>query len=102
MAFNGHWMNPKTQSADDVKATARAQEFVLGWFAEPLFGSGDYPASMKQYVAARSSLQGLSNSRLPEFTPTEKKANNGKNFETRSVNISSTVFLVNSNNTLFV
>lgn len=78
MAFNGHWMESKTQSADDVKATARAQDFVLGWFAEPLFGSGDYPTVMKQYVSRRSFEQNLPNSRLPDFTAAEKIANNGE------------------------
>ena len=77
MAFNGHWMDPKTQSTEDLEATARAQEFVLGWFAEPLFGSGDYPAVMKQYVGIRSIAQGLPKSRLPDFTAAEKMANNG-------------------------
>ena len=78
MAFNSHWMEPKTQSSNDVAATARAQEFTLGWFAQPLFGDGDYPATMKDYVGRKSTAQGLSKSRLPEFSQAEKTSNKGK------------------------
>uniref|UniRef100_A0A803TJE1 Klotho n=1 Tax=Anolis carolinensis TaxID=28377 RepID=A0A803TJE1_ANOCA len=38
-------------------------EFVLGWFAKPIFIDGDYPQSMKSYLS----------SALPEFTEAEKK-----------------------------
>ena len=78
MAFNSHWMDPKTQSNNDVAATARAQEFTLGWFAQPLFGNGDYPTAMKDYVSRKSTAQGLSKSRLPEFSEAEKTLNKGK------------------------
>lgn len=37
-------------------------EAVLGWFANPIFGDGDYPVSMK------SKHEGL----LPTFSPEEK------------------------------
>ena len=78
MAFNSHWMEPKTQSSNDITATARAQQFSLGWFAQPLFGNGDYPDEMKNYVSRKSTAQGLPKSRLPEFTDQEKSDNRGK------------------------
>lgn len=46
--------------------------FQLGWWANPIY-NGDYPEVMKTRVAYRSKLQGLNESRLPEFTEEEKK-----------------------------
>ena len=77
MFFNSHWMEPKSQSSSDVASTDRAQQFTLGWFAQPLFGNGDYPNVMKDYVSLRSTAQGLTNSRLPEFSDAEKTENSG-------------------------
>ncbi|KAL2337100.1 hypothetical protein Fmac_011546 [Flemingia macrophylla] len=51
---------PLTDSIDDVSATQRAQEFLIGWFMNP-FAFGDYPDIMKKYVG----------SRLPSFTQKE-------------------------------
>ncbi|OWF36934.1 Lactase-phlorizin hydrolase [Mizuhopecten yessoensis] len=63
------WMEPKQAgSPSDISASERAMEFRLGWFAEPIFGSGDYPNVMKTRVAEASRAQNLSRSRLPEFT----------------------------------
>jgi Glycosyl hydrolase family 1 len=47
-------------------------QFMLGWFAHPIFVNGDYPDEVKERVAAKSSAQGLNHSRLPEFTEEEK------------------------------
>ncbi|CAL1532660.1 unnamed protein product [Lymnaea stagnalis] len=72
------WKEPLTDSVDDSLAADRAIQFKLGWFGNALFGgSGDYPAVVKQYVAEKSRLQGLSVSRLPEFTDDEKALNKG-------------------------
>lgn len=46
--------------------------FETGWFSNPIY-HGDYPEVMKERVAYRSQLEGLSESRLPEFTEEEKK-----------------------------
>ncbi|KAI3962635.1 hypothetical protein MKW92_041815 [Papaver armeniacum] len=54
--------NPLTNSTEDIAATRRANEFYVGWFADPLF-FGDYPESMKRNVG----------SRLPSFTTYEAK-----------------------------
>lgn len=45
--------------------------FQLGWYAQPIFGKGDYPEVMKQNVAERSFKEGFTESRLPEFTQSE-------------------------------
>ncbi|CAG5136320.1 unnamed protein product [Candidula unifasciata] len=71
-------MEPFTDSPHDVEAADRAMEFSLGWFANPIFsGSGDYPQVMKEFIGDKSRRQGLTKSRLPEFTETEKRLING-------------------------
>ncbi|KAL3857463.1 hypothetical protein ACJMK2_012133 [Sinanodonta woodiana] len=71
------WKQPETSSALDRYAAERALQFKLGWFANPIFGNGDYPSVMKQFVARKSREQGLDKSRLPEFTAEEKLMNKG-------------------------
>uniref|UniRef100_A0A8D2C067 Klotho n=1 Tax=Sus scrofa TaxID=9823 RepID=A0A8D2C067_PIG len=46
-----------------IKECQKSLDFVLGWFAKPVFIDGDYPESMKNNL---SSL-------LPDFTESEKK-----------------------------
>uniref|UniRef100_A0A453IP35 Uncharacterized protein n=1 Tax=Aegilops tauschii subsp. strangulata TaxID=200361 RepID=A0A453IP35_AEGTS len=60
MAFDVMWYEPMSSAAIDVEATKRAQEFQLGWFADPFF-FGDYPATMRKRVGER----------LPRFTAEE-------------------------------
>ncbi|KAK6298359.1 hypothetical protein J4Q44_G00314140 [Coregonus suidteri] len=64
LVLGSHWMVPhrgQTTPAN-VELCQQSMEAVLGWFANPIFRDGDYPASM------RSTHRGL----LPEFTPEEK------------------------------
>ena len=51
-------------------------DFELGWFAEPIFGSGDYPTVMRERLANSS----LPRNFLPEFTEEEKVNNRGSDF----------------------
>ncbi|XP_031264389.1 beta-glucosidase 11-like [Pistacia vera] len=53
---------PLTNSTEDVIATQRASDFLIGWVAHPLM-FGDYPEIMKKNVG----------SRLPVFTDHESK-----------------------------
>ena len=46
-----------------IQECQKSLDFVLGWFAKPIFVDGDYPASMKHNL---SSL-------LPAFTEPEKR-----------------------------
>ncbi|XP_055890718.1 lactase/phlorizin hydrolase-like isoform X2 [Biomphalaria glabrata] len=78
ISINQEWPEPKDAlSLADVKTSERGINFYLGWFAHPIFVNGDYPELMKQRVREKSALQGLPQSRLPEFTDDEKKLING-------------------------
>ncbi|GMY38321.1 beta-glucosidase 11-like isoform X15 [Fagus crenata] len=56
----GFWVVPLTNKTEDVIATQRARDFLIGWYADPLV-YGDYPDVMKKNVG----------SRLPAFTNLE-------------------------------
>jgi beta-glucosidase/6-phospho-beta-glucosidase/beta-galactosidase len=73
IAFEGVWNEPISGEEKDIAAANRAMQFVLGWFAHPIFVNGDYPVIMKQRIAAKSLAEGRSQSRLPEFTDEEKQ-----------------------------
>nr|XP_006006254.1 PREDICTED: lactase-phlorizin hydrolase [Latimeria chalumnae] len=73
LSLNANWAEPKNpDEPTDVAAADRYLQFMLGWFAHPIFKNGDYPDVMKGHIASKSELQGLSSSRLPHFTDTEK------------------------------
>ena len=66
------WYQPKKLTEPNVdKAVNRAMQFELGWFAEPILLTGDYPIVMKDQIAMKSQAQGVDN-RLPQFTVQEK------------------------------
>ncbi|XP_030621245.1 beta-klotho [Chanos chanos] len=64
ITLGSHWVEPFKGKATpaNVDLCQRSMEAVIGWFAEPIYGSGDYPASLK------ASNQGL----VPEFTAEER------------------------------
>jgi beta-glucosidase/6-phospho-beta-glucosidase/beta-galactosidase len=59
--LNSAWVEPASDSPDDVRAAANAMDEELGWFADPIY-KGDYPASMRARLG----------SFLPEFTEEER------------------------------
>nr|XP_060626823.1 klotho isoform X1 [Anolis sagrei ordinatus] len=63
IALSSHWIKPQHMTENNIKECQKSLEFVLGWFAKPIFIDGDYPQSMKSYLS----------SALPEFTEAEKK-----------------------------
>ncbi|KAI9734854.1 MAG: hypothetical protein M1834_001933 [Cirrosporium novae-zelandiae] len=60
--FNGGYKLPRTNSTQDKEAVNRAWAFQEGWFADPLFLTGDYPSRVKNFTSQF----------LPEFTSEEK------------------------------
>ncbi|NXA36089.1 LPH hydrolase, partial [Eudromia elegans] len=74
LSLNVEWAEPKTPSDPrDLEAADRYLQFLLGWFAHPIFKTGDYPDVMKWKVGNRSELQNLPSSRLPVFTAEERE-----------------------------
>ncbi|KAK5644031.1 hypothetical protein RI129_007876 [Pyrocoelia pectoralis] len=67
------WYEAKTNNTNDLLAAERARQFTSGWMINPLIGTGDYHQIMKERVAFRSSGEGYSQSRLPDFSTEEKK-----------------------------
>lgn len=64
---NGGYKVPLTNSTDDAKAVQQAWDFNEGWFANPIFLTGDYPAGLKTYVSGF----------LPAFNDSQKALING-------------------------
>ncbi|NXI57414.1 KLOTB protein, partial [Chloroceryle aenea] len=62
--------NPYLQSHS--KAASRFLQFEIGWFADPIFKTGDYPTTMREYIGFKN-RKGLSLSSLPSFTSEEKQ-----------------------------
>ncbi|XP_065570473.1 lactase/phlorizin hydrolase-like [Artemia franciscana] len=91
ITLNIAWHVPKDETQQSKDAAVRGLEFDLGWFANPVFVNGDYPAIMRQQIDRKDQEMGLTTKRLPEFTPEEKRLLNGSadffgmNFYTSSV-----------------
>ncbi|XP_075140642.1 lactase/phlorizin hydrolase [Leptodactylus fuscus] len=74
ITLNCDWAEPiNPYKQEDVDAARRYLLFFGGWFGYPIFKTGDYPEVMKENVRRRSLAVGLPESRLPEFTESEKQ-----------------------------
>ncbi|MGZ0710003.1 GH1 family beta-glucosidase [Coraliomargarita sp. W4R53] len=62
LVMNCDWREPFSDSTIDREAAELALEFMLGWFADPIY-LGDYPSSMRQRLGDK----------LPVFTDDEKE-----------------------------
>ncbi|XP_067935078.1 cytosolic beta-glucosidase-like [Watersipora subatra] len=69
ITLNVEWKEPKY--ANQTAAADRSLDFMLGWFANPIYVNGNYPQSMIDQVAMKSAAQGFKESRLPTFTSDE-------------------------------
>lgn len=68
IAFQADWIEPACPfSPKDKEVAERVLEFDIGWLAEPIFGSGDYPRVMRDWLNHRNNFL------LPYFTEDEKK-----------------------------
>ncbi|XP_076816813.1 uncharacterized protein LOC143462503 [Clavelina lepadiformis] len=78
ITLNSNWVEPQSPSEpDDVEASQRSLSHFTGWFAEPIFNSGDYPDVLKWNVGNESEYYNITTSRLPEFTADEIEKNKG-------------------------
>ena len=76
--MNSDWCYAKDPaSASDVDAAQDLMQCKLGWYANPIYGNGDYPDRMKKRIAKKAEDLGMAQSPLPEFTEEEKKLNKG-------------------------
>nr|XP_024661161.1 lactase-phlorizin hydrolase-like [Maylandia zebra] len=75
IALNSDWAEPSDPAKpEDVAAADRYLQFMLGWFAHPIFVDGDYPAILKDQVEQKKTACSDSvPAKLPVFTPTESK-----------------------------
>lgn len=51
IALNSDWAEPMNPSKpEDIAAADRYLQFMLGWFAHPIFINGDYPATLRTQI----------------------------------------------------
>ncbi|XP_034741972.1 lactase-phlorizin hydrolase [Etheostoma cragini] len=75
IALNSDWAEPMDPSRpEDIAAADRYLQFMLGWFAHPIFVNGDYPATLKTQIEQKRNECPLSEPvRLPVFTIEESQ-----------------------------
>ncbi|KAJ9579872.1 hypothetical protein L9F63_004474, partial [Diploptera punctata] len=72
ISLNVDWCFNKENTTEYEDACERQQQFEMGLYANPIFTEdGDWPAIVKERVAANSEAEGLGASRLPVFTQEE-------------------------------
>ncbi|KAE9622257.1 putative beta-glucosidase [Lupinus albus] len=79
---------PQTNTSEDIRATRRVQDFLIGWFMDPLT-FGDYPNIMKKNAG----------SRLPFFTQEESNMVKGS-IDFLGINFYYTLYIKNSPSSL--
>uniref|UniRef100_A0A3Q2NNQ7 Klotho n=1 Tax=Fundulus heteroclitus TaxID=8078 RepID=A0A3Q2NNQ7_FUNHE len=68
LALHMDWVEPAFSfSREDVEPAKRVLDFYVGWFAEPVFGSGDYPVGMRSWLRQLNSLE------LPVFKEEDRQ-----------------------------
>ncbi|XP_010144658.1 PREDICTED: beta-klotho [Buceros rhinoceros silvestris] len=73
LSLHSDWAEPANPYFEShSKAANRFLQFEIGWFADPIFKTGDYPATMREYISFKN-RKGLSHSLLPSFTREEKQ-----------------------------
>ncbi|XP_072541141.1 lactase/phlorizin hydrolase [Salminus brasiliensis] len=74
IALNSDWAEPNNpDSPQDVDAAERYLNFMLGWFAHPIFVDGDYPALLRKQIELKTTECGYEVAMLPVFTEDERQ-----------------------------
>lgn len=68
-----NWYDPVTNTTENREAAARARDFNIGMYMDPIFKSGDFPSEVKRIIAKKSKEQGFERSRLPVLTAEEMR-----------------------------
>ena len=78
ITLNADWNEPKDASSQaDKECSETMNNIKLGWYAQPVFGNGDYPDALKKACADMATMAGEPTSSLPEFTAEEIALNKG-------------------------
>uniref|UniRef100_A0A3P9M8Q0 Lactase n=1 Tax=Oryzias latipes TaxID=8090 RepID=A0A3P9M8Q0_ORYLA len=74
IALNSDWAEPKTPTnSEDIAAADRYLQFMLGWFAHPIFVDGDYSVALKTQIELKlKECPSSPPAVLPVFTSEEK------------------------------
>uniref|UniRef100_A0A8C6SIP7 Klotho n=1 Tax=Neogobius melanostomus TaxID=47308 RepID=A0A8C6SIP7_9GOBI len=68
LVLHMEWVEPAFLfSREDVEPAKRVLDFRMGWFAEPIFGSGDYPQGMRSWLRQLNSVS------LPVFNEEDRR-----------------------------
>ncbi|CAL8401241.1 unnamed protein product [Boreogadus saida] len=68
LALQMDWVEPAFSfRREDVEPAKRVLDFRVGWFAEPIFGKGDYPVGMRTWLRQLNSLD------LPVFNEEDRQ-----------------------------
>ncbi|GCC31093.1 hypothetical protein chiPu_0009549 [Chiloscyllium punctatum] len=78
IALNSDWAEPSSPNKpEDVLTADRYLQFMLGWFAHPIFVNGDYPETLKAQIKKYNQECPSAPVHLPSFTEKEKQYING-------------------------
>nr|XP_039253969.1 uncharacterized protein LOC120331019 [Styela clava] len=74
ITLNSNWVEPRIATDPEyIAAAERSLAFSTGWWAHPIFLTGDYPEVMRENVAKRNEYYNITEPRLLEFTEEEKQ-----------------------------
>ncbi|XP_032335258.1 lactase-phlorizin hydrolase isoform X1 [Camelus ferus] len=74
IVLNSDWAEPLSpERPEDLRASERFLQFMLGWFAHPIFVDGDYPAALRAQIQELNKQCPSPVAQLPEFTEAEKQ-----------------------------
>ncbi|XP_047456737.1 lactase-phlorizin hydrolase-like [Mugil cephalus] len=73
IALNSDWAEPDSSKPEDIAAADLYLQFMLGWFAHPIFVNGDYPPTLKAQVEKKRDCPPSVAPVLPVFSSSESQ-----------------------------